>query len=265
MKLNEQLLERELVRLKKQEKSFLQKKSVKKDSKLNQFLEDKIPDKLQSTLDSAFAKAFSLVFEKGTGIIEKTYNREEIQNNYKIDVYSAEVKQNRSSLRNFSKKAKNTGTANLILSGTAGIGLGVLGVGLPDIVLFTGIMLKCVYQISLNYGFDYTSEDEKKFVLLIIKGALSFGEDFRIADKQINQYIASGKFTFSKDVKTMINETSAFLSGELLYSKFLQGIAIVGAVGGAFNAVYMKRIEQYAELKYRRRFYALQIKDNPKS
>ena len=37
--------------------------------------------------------------------------------------------------------------------------------------------------------------------------------------------------------------------------KFLQGIPVVGAVGGAYDAVYLKRVAEYAELKYRRRFY----------
>ena len=48
--------------------------------------------------------------------------------------------------------------------------------------------------------------------------------------------------------------SSASLSAELLYMKFLQTIPIVGVVGGAFNAVYMKKILKYAKLKYHRRF-----------
>ena len=36
--------------------------------------------------------------------------------------------------------------------------------------------------------------------------------------------------------------------------KFLQGIPVVGAVGGLYDAVYMKRINEYANLKYKKRF-----------
>ena len=32
--------------------------------------------------------------------------------------------------------------------------------GLPDIALFTGLMLKGVYEIALSYGFDYDDEEE---------------------------------------------------------------------------------------------------------
>lgn len=42
-----------------------------RESILNQKLEEKIPPKLQKTLDTAFAKAFALIFEKGTGVIER--------------------------------------------------------------------------------------------------------------------------------------------------------------------------------------------------
>lgn len=68
----------ELEKLKKQEEKFLEKNREQKEPALNRFLQDKVPDKLQGTLEAAFAKAFSLIFEKGTGIIEKTYHKEEL-------------------------------------------------------------------------------------------------------------------------------------------------------------------------------------------
>ena len=41
---------------------------------------------------------------------------------------------------------------------------------------------------------------------------------------------------------------------ELLYLKFVQGIPIVGVVGGLSDMVYQKKISDYAALKYKRRF-----------
>lgn len=35
---------------------------------------------------------------------------------------------------------------------------------------------------------------------------------------------------------------------------FLQGIPIVGAVGGAYDPIYIDRITRYASMKYNRRF-----------
>lgn len=121
--------EKEWEALVKREGKFLRNRAEKKESFLNQKLAEKVPEKLQVTLDSAFAKAFTLIFEKGTGIIEKTYRREE-----------------------------------------------------------------------------------------------------------------------------QIQKAARALSKELLYMKFLQGIPLVGVVGGAYDVAYMKQIGEYAKMKYQKRF-----------
>ena len=72
-------LQKEWATLEKQEATYLMKRTEKTDSKMNQFLEKKVPPNLQNTLDAAFSKAFYAVFEKGTGVIEKTYKKEELQ------------------------------------------------------------------------------------------------------------------------------------------------------------------------------------------
>ena len=51
-----------------------------------------------------------------------------------------------------------------------------------------------------------------------------------------------------------IVNTSRVLSTELLYMKFLQGVPIVGAVGGAYDVIYMNSISKYSRMKYKKRF-----------
>lgn len=248
-------LQKEWEKLEKQEAAYLQKRKEKTDSKLNQMLANKVPANLQGTLDSAFSKAFYLVFEKGTSVIEKTYKREELQKNYQINEFAAQVRGNRKSLKEFSKRASGAGNLNLLISGVSGVGLGVLGIGLPDIVLFTGLMLKSVYEIALNYGFDYQEEEEKRFILLLIQGALAYGNDLERINIEVNYYIKNGSYYKDVGIDSCIKETAGCLSKELLYMKFLQGIPIVGAAGGAYDAIYMRQVVKYAEMKYRRRFY----------
>lgn len=249
-------LEKEWTKLEKQEKAYLQKRMEKKDSKMNQFLAERVPAKLQGTLDTAFSKAFNVVFEKGTDIIEKTYRKDEIEKTYKINEFAAELRGNQKSLKAFSKNATGSGNINLLLSGVSGIGLGVLGIGIPDIMLFTGIMLKSIYEIALNYGFDYKSEEEKHFILLLIQGAVSYGEALQAINKELNVFIEYDIPYEAINLKEDIQNAAGCLSKELLYMKFLQGIPLVGAVGGAYDAIYVKQVVKYAELKYRRRFYA---------
>lgn len=227
--------QKEWEKLEKQEAAYLQKRKEK--------------------TDSAFSKAFYLIFEKGTGVIEKTYKREDLEKTYQINEFAAQVRGNRKSLKEFSKRATGAGNLNLLISGVSGVGLGVLGIGLPDIVLFTGLMLKSVYEIALNYGFDYQEEEEKRFILLLIQGALSYGNDLERINIEVNYYIKNGSYYKDVDIESCIKETAECLSKELLYMKFLQGIPIVGAAGGVQDAIYMRQVVKYAEMKYRRRFY----------
>ena len=57
-----------------------------------------------------------------------------------------------------------------------------------------------------------------------------------------------------QDVQEQIVKTAETLSEALLYMKFLQGIPIVGIAGGLSDTVYLKKITDYADLKYKRRF-----------
>lgn len=238
----------------KNEMKFLKAREEKKDSFINQKLAEIVPAKLQSTLDDAFSKAFALIFQNGTKVIEKTYRRDELEKQYQINEYTDEVQQSRKSLKSFSKNAKSSKTKNMIISGTSGIGMGALGIGLPDIPVFTGLILKSIYEIALNYGYEYESEKERYFILLLIQTAVSCGDAMTDLNEKVDKFIHSELLPDNYSQEQQITNTANMLSKELLYMKFLQGIPIVGAIGGAYDMVYMKRITEYAELKYRRRF-----------
>jgi len=247
-------LELEWEKLQKKEQKFLKNREEQKESFLNQKLSEKVPAKLQGTLDKAFAKAFGMIFEKGTDVIEKTYKKEELQKTYKINEYANEVRQNRKSLKAFGKKAESSGRVNMLVSGVAGVGMGLAGVGIPDIPVFTGMILKSIYEIALNYGYEYETEKERRLILLIIQGAVSQGTQLRAIDKTIDEYILNEEVPEDYNEQKQIEQTAAGLSKELLYMKFLQGIPLVGAVGGAYDVVYLKQITEYANLKYKKRF-----------
>lgn len=238
----------------KKEKKYLEQRKNKKESKLTLFLAEKVPEKMQSTLDKAFEKAFFLIFEKGTAVIEKTYKKEEMEKEYKIHIYADGIHKNRKSFQAFSKGADKVSGRNLTLSALSGMGMGLLGIGLPDIPVFTGMILRCIYEIAINYGFDYHSEEEKYFVLLLIEGAVSYDDHLEEINNKIDTYIRERRIPNGCIPAEQIVSTSSMLSRELLYMKFLQGVPIAGVVGGAYDVVYMKRISEYAKLKYKKRF-----------
>ena len=55
-----------------------------------------------------------------------------------------------------------------MVSGAAGMGMGLFGVALPDIPLFTAMLLKSLYEVALSYGYNYDELGEKYFILLLI-------------------------------------------------------------------------------------------------
>lgn len=223
-----------------------------------------VPDGMQDKLDAAFVKAFQLVFEKGTGIIEKTYDKQKRQEDYEIAEYAASVREDRKHVRAFRREAGSRARQNLLLSSVEGIGLGLLGVGLPDIPLFVSVVLKTLYEISLSFGYDYDRMEERLFQLRLIETALYDGPDMQRRDGEMDEMCRSmrgAKRRAPEDTERLagrldeqLRRTAKALADDMLYAKFLQGVPVVGAVGGATDVTVLKRISDYAMLKYRRRY-----------
>ena len=237
-----------------QEKAYLQKNLRKKDSALNRTLEERIPDTLQDTLDAAFAKAFALIFEKGTGVIERTYNKKREAALFQTHCAAVREQGDRRALRAPQTHSGLSAGKNLALSGVEGIGLGLLGIGLPDIPLFTAMILKSLYEIAAGYGYSHRTQEERRILLQLIRAALSYGEELAAQNRALDRYIGLGRWDDATVMRRQIDQTARSLSGELLYMKFLQGIPLAGAVGGAYDVIYLHRIQTYARMKYHKRF-----------
>lgn len=252
--------EKEWEDLKKKEKKFMEKRLSGPTCMIINKLDRFVPEKLSGTLNAAFFKGFEVIFEKGTGVIEKTYNKDRKEKDFQVNTFAAELSADKRSVRSFTKQARAAKKVNLLVSSVEGIGLGLVGAGIPDIPLFIAMVLKSVYEIALSYGYSYKSEEEKVFILRLIQVAMLDGEEFVEADRQFNQLIGQ----IVEDGDTMegyrvnkteqMRETAAALSTEMVYTKFLQGQFVIGIAGGIFDPIYVSRISDYAVLKYRRRF-----------
>jgi len=254
IKMNQKQIEKEWKRLIKLEEKFINHNVEKKEKEWQNKLEKFVPEKLSGTLNTAFYKAFELIFEKGTGLIEKTYNKEKREQDYKINEYAAELKNNRKTMKVFGKQAKASQNLNMAISAVEGIGMGAAGAGLPDIPVFLGVLLKSIYEIALIYGFTYDTEQEQIFILKMIETALACEDELLESNAELNKWIEAPQlFEISKTEQ--IKRTSEVLANEMLYLKFVQGIPVVGIAGGLSDVVYQKKITDYAQLKYKRRFY----------
>jgi hypothetical protein len=219
-------------------------------------LEGKIPKKLKSALDTAFYKGFQFVFEKGSNLIEKTYNKDKIELEHDINNYAIDRKPIPKYFKKIDHQYKQTTLLNSSISILEGGALGVLGIGLPDIPLFLSVVIKTMYEIALSYGFDYSSVEERYYILLLICGAVTNDEEQLEFDKKVNQIGEEIDHNIISDLdfEQQLKQTSGILSDVLLTAKFLQGIPIIGAVGGVVNYTILNRIAKYAGIKYKKRF-----------
>ena len=217
-------------------------------------IEAKIPNGINSTLYISFSKAFSIIFKHGIGIIEKGYNKNEIAVDFDIQNYAIDKKGSRKELKKLKRSAQKSDLKNISITTVEGVGLGALGIGLPDIVVFIGMILKGVYEISLRYGYDYNSMHEQYLILSMMKTALSKGEEWDSLNSEVDTIISTSYAVSENALRSEIEDTSRIFAADMLVLKFIQGIPIVGVIGGIFNPIYYNKIMKYIRLKYHKRY-----------
>ena len=254
-KRREAALNRELAVVEKQKKRMQQAALKAKSAAWKKELESRMPKKVYVGLESAFCKAFSVVFDQGRSIIEKGYNKEELQADHAIRDFAVQLKGGRKELKQMHRRAKQSDLVNMAVTTLEGIGLGALGVGMPDIVLFLGNLLKGVYEAALSYGFDYESRQEQLLILKMMQTALSDRENWIQRNREVDEMLELEAIDITEEeFKQQEKDTASAFAMDMLLLKFIQGLPVVGIIGGAANPVYYKKVMKYVQLKYRKRY-----------
>ncbi len=226
-----------------------------KPARWRQELESRLPEKVYAGLESAFCKAFSLVFQKGSPLLEKTFRKEAILADHRVSDDAVRRRGSRSELRYMKKSAGYANLGNLTLTTVEGIGLGALGIGIPDIVLFIATLLKGIYQTALNYGYSYESRAEQMLILKMMEASLAGGEDWEKLNTAVDNLLVHGPVPVSDEVfNQQLQQTASAFALDMLLLKFIQGLPVVGIVGGAANPVYYQKVMGCVQLKYRKRY-----------
>lgn len=258
-------LEKEWKRIREREERLTLAAEKKREGKIKEItgkIERKIPDKFLAMYDAAFYKAFLLIFEKGTNVIEKTFSKEDAALEFRVNHFRMEQSPTRKSLKKLEKAGKRKNLANSCITALEGTGLGLLGIGLPDIPIFLGMILKGLYETATSYGFDYDRQEEKVFILRLIAAGLAEGGEKREMDERMEDWAEAvrngdAECCFEEEVRG----ASAALSKGMLTAKFIQGLPVVGAIGGAVNLAVYRKILSFAALKYKKRYLAEMRKD----
>ena len=174
------------------EQQYLARYETRRVSPLDAKLEELAPESLLETLHAAFSKAFSTVFEKGTGLIDRAGRQTQRRAACRVRQYAADQWEDRASLQAFTKAAGAAGRGNVLLSGAAGVGMGLVGAALPDVPLFTAMVLKCVYETGESFGFSHDDPSERRFILCLIETALSDGAELKERNQALSAFIQAG-------------------------------------------------------------------------
>ena len=213
-----------------------------------------MPEKVYESLRVVFRKAFEIIFEKGTGMIEKTYRKEELSKDFRMRDYSIGLN-SRKDYDWLNARSELNSLITLLASAVEGVGLGAFGIGLPDIALFTFFVLRGCYETALRYGFTYDTPEEKYFILTILEGALLKGEAWDACNERVNTMLCAPHVPTDMEMKEQMQHTADAFAIDMLVSKFIQGIPVVGMLGGLTNPVYYRKIQHYVRLKYQKRFF----------
>ena len=240
--MNEKILKKELTKTRISETDFLIRRKKQKQSYIDSKIEKYIPEGLAGTLEAAFTRAFEIVFRDGTGIIKKTYGRGSSDNDDIVRLRS---------------RARKILAKDTVITAAEGTGLGLAGIGLPDIPVFTAMLLRSIYQLAECYGFDYESKTEQVFILKHIETGLSYGAEAEKLNDEANRLmerIDNEDYIYYGLISQQIDTAAEAVSKEVLYMKFVQTVPVIGAAGGISNMTCLNKVGRYAELKYRKRF-----------
>ncbi len=257
-------IEKELQKIEKAEKRLRCQAERKTTPVWKSKLEEKIPDKVMLGLQKAFLKAFCLIFEKGSVLIEKTYNRDSIEKEFQIKDFAVDLKGGRKEIHRMKMDAAGANAIGTLVTMAEGIGLGALGIGMPDIILWVSVLLRGVYETAMKYGFDYETPEEKIFILKMLEASMLTGEEWKAVNASVDSYIEQDAriIPSDEDMKQQIEKTANAFATDMLVTKFIQGLPVVGMIGGAANPVYYNKVMTYVELKYRRRYLMIKLKDS---
>lgn len=214
-------------------------------------IEEKIPEKAAEALQKAFGKAFFTLFEKGTPLIEKTFSAEGLHAEHLQHEALIQEKPNKKALRNPERAGRRRGRIGVCVATAEGIGLGALGIGLPDIPLFLGVLLKGMYELAAGYGFGYTAEVERVLILRMICAGLAEGTERRAADARVERLLSGAEA--GDGLQAEAERAAKALANAMLTMKFIQGLPIVGVAGGLQNPLIYHKVMRYAAMKYKKR------------
>ena len=255
------LIRRELLKIQTEEQKLRKKAETAKPANWKKALEEKIPEKVYTGLEAAFCTGFTLVFRHGRKLIELTYRKEGLKQEHILRDQAVQMEASHRDFKQMQSNVRKTVTKNMAVTTAEGVALGALGVGMPDVVLFLSTLLKGVYETALHYGFGYETPEEQYLILRMLSASLKTGRTWLWEDEKVDALLREDAVAVTPEVLTeQIRKTASAFALDMLVLKFLQGMPVVGILGGAANPLYYRKVMEYVQRKYRKRYLLKQLK-----
>ena len=250
-----------LLKIQTEEQKLRKKAETAKPADWKKALEQKIPEKVYTGLETAFCTGFSLVFKHGRKLIELTYKKENLKQEHILRDQAVQTEGSRRDFKQMQKNVRNAGLKNMAATTAEGMALGALGVGMPDVVLFLATLLKGVYETALHYGFEYETPEEQYLILRMMSASLKTGRAWLREDAKVEELLQADAIAVDPEIlQEQIKKTASAFAMDMLVLKFIQGMPVVGFLGGAANPVYYRKVMDYVQRKYRKRYLLKQLK-----
>lgn len=255
------LMRRELLKIQTEEQKLRKKAETAKPADWKKVLEKKIPEKVYTGLEAAFCTGFSVVFQHGRKLIELTYKKEALQQEHILRDRAVQTEASRGDFKQMQKNVRKAELKNMAATTAEGVALGALGVGMPDVVLFLATLLKGIYETALHYGFVYETPEEQYLILRMMSASLKNGRAWLREDDKVEELLRADAIAVDPEIlKEQIRKTASAFAMDMLVLKFIQGMPVVGLLGGAANPVYYRKVMEYVQRKYRKRYLLKQLK-----
>ena len=255
------LIRRELLKIQTEEQKLRKQAEAARPADWKKVLEQKIPEKVYTGLEATFCTGFAMVFRHGRKIIELTYKKEDLRQEHLLRDRAVQTEASRRDFKQMQNNVRKAEIRNMAATTAEGMALGALGVGMPDVVLFLATLLKGIYETALHYGFEYETPEEQYLILRMMSASLKTGRVWLREDDKVEELLRGDTVAVTEEIlQEQVRRTASAFAVDMLVLKFIQGMPVVGFLGGAANPVYYRKVMEYVRRKYRKRYLLKQLK-----
>lgn len=210
----------------------------------------------RETLDAAFLKSLKLLLDPDKHVMQKLVNREALEKRFHQLDRLVDQDPGFKALGNIEREAGLICGGGLSAAALEGAGLGSLGVGSPEVILLSALMLRSLYETALIYGISVDRPWEKDLALMVLSAAFAWGDDAYRDERDLSRALdslADGQ-PIAIDRERRIRQAAGRMAESMSLQKLIQSIPVVGISGMLFNTAAMTRLGSLSRCVYKYRY-----------